>query len=252
MEPGEYDLIAALEERHWWYTGMRLSARALLRQALSLEPHAHQPRGLDILDAGCGTGGGLRWLAEFGAVTGLDFHPRAVQLARRVSPRVTRASVLALPFPAHRFDLVTSFDVLYHRAVIDDALALREFARVLRPGGWLLVRVPAHDRLRGAHDVQVHTRHRYARAELGAKVTGAGLQVCRLTYAGSFLLPPALLRRRLQRQAVAEAAAHSDVSLPPLPINALLRTAMHFESLWLRRWNIPAGLSLIVLARKPT
>jgi SAM-dependent methyltransferase len=249
MEPGEYDLIAALEERHWWYTGMRASARALLRQALSREPHTRPPRRLDILDAGCGTGGGLRWLSEFGAVTGLDFHPRAVELARRVSPRVTRASVLALPFPAYHFDLVTSFDVLYHRAVLDDEQALREFARVLRPGGWLLVRVPAHDRLRGAHDVQVHTRHRYARAELGAKVASAGLQVSRLTYAGFFLLPPALLRRRLQRHAV---AAHSDVALPPPPVNALLRTALRLESMWLRSWNVPAGLSLLALARKPS
>ncbi len=246
MEPGEYDLIAALEERHWWYTGMRASAREVLRAAL-------KPRSasLDILDAGCGAGGGLRWLAEFGRVTGLDVHPRAVELARRSSPRVCRASVLAVPFAAASFDLVTSFDVLYHRAVLDDEQALREFARVLRPGGWLLARVPAHDRLRGAHDVQVHTRHRYARAELRAKVAQAGLDVCRLTYAGGFLLPPALLRRTLQRGAVAASSAHSDVSQPPPLLNALLGAALRLESRWLRRWDIPAGLSLLVLARRP-
>ncbi len=248
MEPGEYDLIAALEDRHWWYTGMRASARAILRGALAGE---RGPRPLEILEAGCGTGGGLRWLSEFGRVTGLDFHPRAVQLAARTSPRVCRASVLAVPFASHSFDVVTSFDVLYHRAVVDDDQALREFARVLRPGGWLLVRVPAHDRLRGAHDVQVHTRHRYARAELHAKVTGAGLRVRRLSYAGSLLLLPALLRRGLQRSALPAAAAHSDVALPPRPINAALSAVFGLESTWLSRWNLPAGLSLFVLAQKP-
>ena len=246
MEPGEYDLIAALEECHWWYTGMRACAREVLRAALG-----GRSAPLAILDAGCGTGGGLRWLAEFGRVTGLDFHPRAVQWARRASPRVCQASVLAVPFAAGSFDLVTSFDVLYHRAVVDDEQAMREFARVLRPGGWLLARVPAHDRLRGAHDVQVHTRHRYARAELRAKVRQAGLDVCRLTYAGACLLPPALLRRILQRGAVAASSAHSDVSLPPPVLNSVLAAAMRLESRWLRRWDVPAGLSLLVLARRP-
>jgi SAM-dependent methyltransferase len=157
---------------------------------------------------------------------------------------------MAVPCAANTFDLVTSFDVLYHRAVPDDEAALREFARVLRPGGWLLARVPAHDRLRGAHDVQVHTRHRYARAELGLKVAGAGLHVQRLTYAGALLLPPALLRRRLQRQAAPD--AHSDVALPPPLLNSALTALLRLESLWLRRWDLPLGLSLFVLARKPT
>lgn len=250
MEPGEYDLIAALEDRHWWYTGMRANARALLLSVLDSEAGLARTRSRLILDAGCGAGGGLRWLAEFGTVFGLDFHPRAATLSRRVSARVCRASVLDVPLPAGHFDLVTSFDVLYHRAVPDDERALRELVRVLKRGGWLLVRVPAHDRLRGAHDVQVHTRRRYARAELRRKVLAAGLRLHRLTFAGSFLLPPALLRRGLSRQAVTPAQAHSDVSLPPPLFNAVLGAALRCESVWLRRWNVPVGLSLFVLAQK--
>ncbi len=249
MEPAEYALIAALEERHWWYTGMRASARALLQLAISSTGPSARP--LDILDAGCGAGGGLRWLCAFGTVTGLDFHPLAVQAARSVSPRVCRASVLVAPFPTASFDLATCFDVLYHRAVTDDLLALRELARVLRPGGWLLLRVPAHDRLRGAHDAQVHTRHRYARAELRAKLKQAGLIVERLSYAGAFLLPIALLRRGLQRQTAATAQARSDVSLPSPLLNTALGAVLSLESVWLRRWDVPFGLSLVALARKP-
>lgn len=244
MEPGEYDLIASLEERHWWYTGMRASARALLRTVL---PRGSAPAA--ILDAGCGAGGGLRWLGEFGTVTGLDVHPRAVALSRVVSRRVCQASVLNVPFDAATFAVVTSFDVLYHRAVTDDAAALRELVRVLRPGGWLLLRVPANDRLRGAHDLQVHTRHRYARMELADKLRAAGLTIRRLTFAGALLLPPALLRRGLQRQA--SPPAHSDVSLPPTLLNRLLGATLGWEAYWLRQADLPFGLSLLALAGKP-
>lgn len=240
MDPREYHHLAELEDQHWWYAGMRASARALLTQ-LAL------PRPARILDAGCGTGGGLRWLAEFGQPHGVDWHPLAVHYARRAAPRVARASIQTLPFPDATFDLVTSFDVLYHLAVADDAAALRECARVLRPGGWLLVRVPAHDWLRGAHDRYVHTRHRYAAPELRAKLTAARLTVARLTPLAALLFPAAVLRRQLQ----SADSAQTDVQLPAGWLNQLLTMVLSWEALWLRGGNLPFGLSLAALAQKP-
>ncbi len=239
MELSEYDNIAALEDRHWWYAGQRAIACALLRRA-SLPPQAA------ILDAGCGAGGGLKWLGEFGAPTGIDFHPRAVQHSARISSRLARASVQALPFPEQAFDLVTSFEVICHLAVADDVAALKEFARVLRPGGWLLLRVPAHDWLRGAHDRHVHTRQRYARHEVGAKLARAGFRVHRLSYAGAFLFPLAIPRRLVQPAA----ASATDVSLPHPLINRALTRLLAAESLWLTRFDAPFGLSVIALAQK--
>ena len=240
MEASEYDNIARLEDRHWWYVGMRQIAERLVWE-MALPP------GAQILDAGCGTGGGLRWLAAFGATTGVDFHPLAVQYAAHASARVAQASIQAIPIPQATFDLVTSFEVLYHLAVIDDD-ALHEFARVLKPGGWLLVRVPAHDRLRGAHDRQVHTRHRYEKTELGEKIKAAGLELRRLTSVGLMLLPFAGLRRLTQRGE----AAQTDVALPAPLINRLLTQALAAEGAWLRRFDLPAGLSLLAVARKPS
>ncbi len=240
MELSEYHNIAQLEADHWWYAGMRAIARSVLRRV-------PLPPGARLLDAGCGVGGGLRWLAEFGTVTGIDWHPLAAQYASRVSARVARASVQALPFPAASFDAVTSFEVLYHLAVRDDVAALREFARVLRPGGWLLLRVPAHDQLRGAHDRHVHTRHRYAAGELRAKLLAAGFHVQRLTPVGAGLLPLAALRRLVQPAQ----AAHTDVSLPAPLLNALLRRGLSAEGAWLAWANLPFGLSLLALARAP-
>jgi SAM-dependent methyltransferase len=239
METSEYANIARLEDAHWWYAGMRHIAASLVR-GLLLPPNAA------ILDAGCGVGGGLKWLAEFGTPTGIDLHPLAVAYARQASGRVAQASIQAPPFPANTFDLVTTFEVLYHLSVRDDIGAVRQLARVLRPGGWLLLRVPAHDWLRGAHDRQVHTRKRYTADEVRRLLAGAGLTVRRLTPLGAFLFPAAVLRRLTDRPS----AAHSDVTLPPPALNRLLTSTLKAEALWLRRWPLPFGLSVLALAQK--
>ena len=244
MEPGEYDRIAQLEGRHWWYRGMQAIAAAWLDRWVwpSLGP---RPR---LLDAGCGPGGALRWLSAHAAPTGLDLHPLALRYAVRAGRPLVEGSVSCLPFAPASFDLVTSFDVLYHAAVPDDVAALREAARVLRPGGWLLLRVPAYNWLRGAHDRQVHTRTRYTRGGLATRLRAAGLEVVRLSYAGLWLLPPAVLRRLVQPRA----AAHSDVTLPPAAINRAFEALLRAEGWWLRRATLPAGLSLLALARRPS
>jgi SAM-dependent methyltransferase len=239
METSEYENIARLEAGHWWYAGMRAIARSVLRRM-------PLPKDARILDAGCGVGGGLKWLREFGTPVGVDLHPAAVRHATGISPLVARASVQALPFPSKSFDLVTSFEVLYHLDVRDDGAALRESARVLRPGAWLLLRVPAHDWLRGAHDRQVHTRHRYAADELRRNLVEAGFHVERLTPLGSFLFPAALLRRLTQRGD----EAHTDVTLPPAALNQLLKSMLSAEGAWLRLADVPFGLSLLAVARK--
>jgi SAM-dependent methyltransferase len=245
MEPSEYDNIARLEGRHWWYVGMRQIAAGLLSQVCPPAPGGAPP-ARRILDAGCGVGGGLRWLAAYGQVTGIDLHPLAIRYSAQVSRRVCRASVQSLPFASACFDVVTTFEVLYHLAVSDDLAALREMARVLRPGGWLLVRLPAHDWLRGAHDRHVHTRHRYEAAELRGKLETAGFAVRRLSSVGFSLLLPAVARRRVQ----SSDGAQTDVSLPAPPVNRLLLAALQTEGLWLRRFDLPAGLSLIAVARR--
>ena len=125
------------EQSHWWYQGMAALTRSVLE--IFYAPGS----GLTILDAGCGTGGGLLFLSRYGSVTGLDISAHALCFcAERECTKVTRASVMALPFREKSFDLVTSFDILYFEG-IDDQTALRETARVLRPGGRLLIRVPA-------------------------------------------------------------------------------------------------------------
>ena len=153
------------EETQWWYAGMRAISMALLSPAL-----AARPESAWILDAGCGTGNNLLHLSRLGRAVGVDLSDDALRFCRIRGVSAAKADLLALPFADAAFDCVTSFDVLYHRWVEDDRAAVAELARVLRPGGVLLLRVPALRALWGAHDEAVHSRHRYTRGEVEARL----------------------------------------------------------------------------------
>lgn len=244
MNPEEYRSMAALEGVQWWYAGMRRIARSLLDPLL---PPSDASRRR-LLDAGCGTGWNLQALSVFGETHGVDLSPLAVATTRERGGRVTQGNLLSLPYASGSFDAVTSFDVIYHAWVKDDAQAVGELARVLKPGGVLLLKAPALKILWGAHDEAVHSRHRYTRAEMESLVQGAGLQLVRSTYANSLLFPVLLTRRFLDR---ALNRHGSDVALlPPLmekAFGALLTT----EAALLRVINLPVGASVFAIARKP-
>ena len=248
MEREQYDLMFAQEEQHWWYAGMRRISAALLEPYLPRVDGAHS-RPLELLDAGCGSGGMTRYLQRFGRVTGIDLAPEAVSLAKqRGLTQLARSSVGAIPFRDGAFDVVTSFDVLYHLNVNDDRAALSEIHRVLRPGGIALIRLPAFDWIRGAHDEVVHTRHRYTRDELSAKLEDVGFLVERSTYANFLLFPLAPVKRYLERRNGSHEA--TDLWRPPGPVNRLLTDLLSLEAIPARTFGLPWGLSVFAVARR--
>lgn len=245
MQEEEYDRVFALEDSHWWYVGMRRISLSLLNSQYG---NGAQP--LTILDAGCGTGGMLAALKTYGPVFGCDFSPKALALnQKRGEAPLCQATVEALPFPAGSFDLVTSFDVLYHLQVSEDLRALRECYRVLKKGGRILVRVAAYDWLRGSHDLAVHTRHRYTARELAEKMTRAGFTLERLTYANTILFPLAVIKRAWEWMSRVR-EPRSDVIPLPAWANRLLSGVLFLEESWLRNFDLPFGLSIIALGRK--
>ncbi len=242
MDPEQYALMARVERDHWWYVGMRRLTAALLADA----PTAGA--GWRILDAGCGTGGTTAWLRRYGSVVGVDLAAEAAPFWReRGLHAIARGSVAALPFASERFDLVTCFDVLYHQQVAEEAPVLAEFWRVLRPGGLLLLRVPAYQWLQGAHDAAVHTRRRYTRPELEAAVREARFSVVAATYGNCLLFPLAAAKRLSERWL---GASQAEMAVPVAPVNALFAGALALESRLVPRWPLPAGLSVFVLGRK--
>lgn len=240
MDADEYQRMFDHELDHFRYVGLH----ALLEQAL----RRFAPEGpRRILDAGCGTGGLLTRLVHAGTCVGIDASELALGGARRRGhTRLARASVQSLPFAAARFDVVISVDVLYHRAVGDDAAALREFARVCRPGGCIVLVLPAHEWLRGGHDEVVHTARRYSRRMLRELAGKADLKVERLGGFYAALLLPALVHRwRSRRQ-----PARSDVLEVPRGLNRLLIAWLRCEAWVLLRWGLPPGLSQFAVLRR--
>jgi SAM-dependent methyltransferase len=233
------------EEDQWWYVGQRAIAAALLEPALA----GRERQELRLLDAGCGTGMNLLVLAALGRAVGVDLAPQALAFCRERGVRAVRASLLALPFPDAAFDAVTSFDVLYHAWVTDDRAAVEEMARVVRPGGVVLVRVPALRALWGAHDVEVQSRHRYTRGELVELLVSSGLRVERATYCNALLVPLLLARRTMDRLLDREG---SDVGFLPPPLEWAFRRALLAEAALVRRGvRFPVGASVVALARRP-
>ncbi len=233
-----------VEDHHWWYQGMAAITRALLNRWV----HFTKPR---ILDAGCGTGAAMTtYLAEYGKVTGVDLYPQALEFCRRRNaPRLARASVLNLPFAPASFELVTSFDVLYERAVPSETTALREFFRMLTPGGQLLLRLPAYDWLRGQHDKSVHTNRRYTKKLVSDLLEQSGFVVEHLSYANTFLFPLAVIKR-LSERIFPPKDNQSDLALNTGRFNTVLKNILASEAPFAAHTSLPYGLSVFAVGRK--
>lgn len=236
------------EDHHWWYVGMRAVV-------LSLLPPASLPVNPRTLDAGCGTGYNMGWFRQhYGAlVTGIDCSPQGLDFCRRRGEHVlVRSDAASLPFSSSTFDLVVSFDVLTHlRDEPARAAALREFLRVLKPGGRLLLRVAAYEWLRSSHDDAVMTHHRYGRKELRDAVESSGFRPLRLTSANTLLFPPAVLWRMLKKAGLASAGSDVGSKTRGGKLNQVMASLLKIEAAILRRGSLNFGLSIFLLAAKP-
>ena len=243
MTEDEIHKIAAVETSHWWYRGTREICMALLR------PHIAGRESLRILDIGCGTGGNLSVLAEFGQARGIDRDPLCINYGRRKGLECSHGNMLDFEAPPASLDLVTLFDVLTQVDRDQVPIVLSRIAAALVPGGLLAFREPAMPIARGAHDRAVNIHHRFEATEVGALLNNAGFELLRVTYLNTLLFPPIVLARRLQ-DALFPALAASDVRPTPAPLNALLLGVLRIEKRLLRFTDLPFGVSLFCVARK--
>jgi SAM-dependent methyltransferase len=239
-------MLATLEvdDHHWWYRGRRRIIRAELDQ-LPLPAHAR------VLDAGCGSGRTLEELTDYGEVAGIELSPDAAELARgRGLGEIVVGRLEQLPWEPDHFDLITCLDVIEHTP--DDRLTLAELRRVCRPGGFLLVTVPAYQALWSRHDEANHHYRRYSRQALTGAASTAGWIVERMSSFNSLLLAPAAAVRLAQRRLGTGTGYTNDLDVGPAWLNDALEQPLRLEARWLARGRtLPAGLSLLAVLRKP-
>jgi SAM-dependent methyltransferase len=244
MDPAEYAKLDRLEDRMWWFAAAHANLRMLARGFGS-------PTAPDrVLDAGCGTGGLLVKLAAdrpAAIVIGLDADQAACTRAKAKSALpVCRGSVNELPFADAAFSAIFSADVLCHRDV-DERQALTQFHRCLRPGGILVLNLPAYRWMLSRHDAAVYNVRRYTRRGVARLLRDAGFRLLYASYWNAVLFPLMAITRKL----LPSRGIVSDVKLYPAPIEALCRAATAFERALLKGGlRFPFGGSLIAIAGK--
>jgi SAM-dependent methyltransferase len=234
-----YDRMAAHDSTHWWYRARRdILADYLTR-------YADLPQDARILEIGCGTGHNLPMLARFGPVEAIEIDPAARAIAsERLGRAVGDAPLPELPgVERGTYDLVAVLDVVEH--IADDVAALAAMRTLLKPGGKILIAVPAHGWMWSAHDVVNHHHRRYSKRSLRAAIEAAGLRAHKLRWFNSLLFPLAAAARIAGRMTGRD---DSDDSPPPAPVNALFESIFRLERHLVGRVPMTPGVSLVTLA----
>jgi SAM-dependent methyltransferase len=250
MRSDIYELTYRTEESHWWYVARRRTILSWLTQSLaSARPSRTKPR---LLDYGCGTGINLVHLAKIGTAFGVDAAPEAIAFCRQrglqnVMATQSLAETDALAVFGGDFDVVTVLDVLEH--LPDEIGALRCIRALLKPGGLLVITVPAFDWLWSGEDVVSEHLRRYTHASLGRVLQKAGFETLRISYFNTLLFPlqaAVVFGNRLLRS---RSMAESMVKQLPGMVNGVLTAIVSLESVLLRGLQFPIGASLICSAR---
>ncbi len=242
LDDKAYQAIYETEEKHWWFRGRQ----ALLTGLIAGLDLPARPR---LLDVGCGTGGNISFLKDYGEVDGCDYAEEALRYcAMRGFDHVRQADICALPHAADSYDLVTCLDVIEHVRL--DTMAFSELARVARPGGHIIVTLPVNPRLYSSFDCLCGHLRRYTRSDIRAIAAASGLDLERVSCYTALAHP--VVRWYMFQGDIARGRGkldkHIDTSLPRG--NALLTAVCGLEARLLQRVDLPWGSSLFAVFRK--
>jgi SAM-dependent methyltransferase len=242
MERAVFDRMAELDQHHWWFLARRRILKRLIERVVK------PPKKARILEVGCGTGHNLAMLKEFGQLDASELDRCARALANKRLPRKVKEAKLPdlSMFKRNEYDLIALLDVLEH--VPDDLGSLRAIHRRLKPGGALLLTVPANPWMWSAHDTAHHHFRRYTKKQLKELFLRSGLEIELLSYFNTLLYPLVAVARIAGKLLRRES---SDDKLPSAPVNAVLNKVFGFEAAILGRVPMPFGVSLVAVVRRP-
>jgi len=230
------------EMSHWWYVERRRLFGRIIR---SYFPEIKKARCADI---GASTGANLTLFSELGVLdsVGLEYQYEAIQLAKRKSSfPILQGSGENLPFSNDSFDLVTCTDVLEH--ITNDDSTIREINRVLKPGGYVLITVPAFQSLWGHQDEVSHHLRRYTRRDIEKIVTQEGFEIMESFYFNWIMFLPVWIIRLISRLVSFKMRSEGDINSPTL--NKMMMIVFRLDCVLARRIPFPFGVSVLIFAR---
>lgn len=245
MQQHTYAIMDEVEGSHWWFVGRRAILESFLEPICS-KLKTNDSR-LQILDVGCGTGANVEMLSQYGDAEGVDVSDDALEFCRRKGLKVQKGLAETLPYANETFELTTALDVVEH--LDDDIAGLKEMFRVTRCGGYSLVFVPAFMWLWGVQDDISNHRIRYTRSQIVDLLKSAGYEIERATYANWTFFAPILGGRTIMRLAGIKPESENNITISSL--NGIFGKIFGAEKFWLRNFDFPFGVSIVVVARKP-
>jgi SAM-dependent methyltransferase len=244
MQQHTYAIMDRVEDSHWWFVGRRAILETFLRGIIQNPKSKIQ--NAKILDVGCGTGANLEMLSQFGEAEGVDVSDDALEFCRRKGLTVQKGLAESLPYSDETFDVTTALDVVEH--LDDDIAGLKEMFRVTKSGGHSLIFVPAFMWLWGVQDDISNHRIRYTKQQIVERLERAGYKVERATYANWTFFAPILGGRTLMRLTGIKPESENNVNVSAL--NGIFGKLFSAERFWLKNFNFPFGVSIVVVARR--
>jgi SAM-dependent methyltransferase len=244
MQPHTYAIMDEVEGSHWWFVGRRAILESFLS---SIVEKIRDPRSaIRILDVGCGTGANIQMLSQYGEAEGVDVSDDALEFCRQKGLKAQKGLAEALPFADETFELTTALDVVEH--LDDDIAGLKEMFRVTKSGGYSLIFVPAFMWLWGVQDDISNHRIRYTKQQIVERLEQAGYEVERATYANWTFFPPILAGRTIMKLTGIKPESENNITISAL--NGVFGKLFGAERFWLRNFNFPFGVSIVVVAKR--
>ncbi len=244
MKKAEYARMAEREQTYWWHIGRF----RIMESYLGLATKGAKKQKTKILNIGCGTGGTIKILEQFGSVENVDVSDDAIKLMKKAGYSVTKVSGIKLPFKEATFNVVGAFDVLEH--IDEDVAALAEWMRVLKPGGKVVLTVPAYKWLWSEHDTSLHHHRRHTRKGIKQRAVEAGLDPVKVSYAIVFSLPLVVGFRWLNKLLGRKTDGETSYVNVPNWLNTVFTKLLFIEAWFHKYISFPFGTSVVAILEK--